>query len=60
MNRWEAMKALPIGTVAQAIVFDNEGNERGCCPICQRYIEENCDDQCKICGVSEFGDEEEQ
>ncbi len=53
MNRWDALKALPITDAAQAIVFDDEGNERSVCGICQRYTEGNCDDKCYQ-GVIEY------
>lgn len=53
MNRWEALKAMPLDAAAQAIVFDDEGNERSVCGVCQRYVEGNCDDRCYL-GVKEY------
>ncbi len=53
MNRWEAMKELSVDAAAQALVFDDEGFERGCCPVCQRTLENNCNDEC-FRGVKEY------
>lgn len=53
MNNYEKIKQLSITDFAYIVCFDNDGNNRGCCPLCKRYFQKNCDDRCVI-GVIEW------
>ena len=42
----EILQGLDAVDFAQKVVFDSDGNMRASCAICQRHIDENCDDNC--------------
>lgn len=52
-TNFEALISLSLEDFAYSIVFDDDGEQRGVCSICQRHKENNCDDRC-IVGVIEY------
>ena len=58
MKNREKLKSLNNSDLAYFLCIDDEGNCRGCCSICQRYYEENCDDRC-VTGVNEWLENED-
>ncbi len=59
MNRFDILKSLSIEDFAYVVAIDNDGECRGACAICQRHIEDNCDDNC-ISGIIEYLKSEEK
>lgn len=59
MNNFERLKQLSIEDFAYAVCIDNEGENRGCCPLCKRHFQNNCDDRC-IKGVIDYLQEEDK
>ena len=53
MNNFERLKQLSPLDVAYLLCIDNVGDCRGCCTVCARHYQNNCDDEC-IKGVHEW------
>lgn len=58
MKNIDKIKQLNATDLAYMVCIDNDGECRGCCSICQRFKENNCDDRC-IQGVFEWLESEE-
>lgn len=58
MKNLEKLKQLNSNDFAFAVCIDNVGDCRGCCPICKRFYENNCDDRC-VLGVVDYLESEE-
>ncbi|MBR2526524.1 hypothetical protein IKE67_08690 [bacterium] len=52
-KRFDLLKSLSVRDFANAIAIDNVGDCRGVCPICQRNVDDNCDDCC-VNGIVEY------
>lgn len=52
-TRFELLKSLSVRDFVYAVAVDAVGDCRGVCPICQRYINNKCDDRC-IDGIVEY------
>lgn len=53
MNNYDKIKQLNPTDFAFFVCIDNEGEQRGCCTLCQRFYDDNCDDRC-VTGVAEW------
>ncbi len=42
----DVLKQMDASDFALAVIFDKDGEMRTSCAICQRHIENNCDDNC--------------
>ena len=54
MKNINKLKELTSTDIAYLVcIIDNVGDCRGCCAICQRHKENNCDDRC-VTGVYDW------
>lgn len=58
MKNIDKLKELSSTDLAYLLCIDNVGDCRGCCAVCQRHKQGNCDDSC-IKGVEEWLESEE-
>lgn len=59
MKNIDKLKELNSSDLAYLLCIDNEGDCRGCCPICKRFEQDNCDDRC-VSGVAEWLESESE
>ena len=53
MRNFEMIKTLSPENFAYMVCIDKDGEQRGCCTLCQRFFQDNCDDRCVV-GVTEW------